>query len=88
MSLVAASVASAQSRKPGAPGTQGNPLQFNVRDFSAKGDGATKDTSAFQRALDRCAALGGGEVLVPAGNYRTARLRFARIRYCVSKRMP
>lgn len=44
-------------------------LTFNVRDFGAKGDGATKDTAAIQQAIDRCSVLGGGEVLVPAGNY-------------------
>src|SRR4051812_14006447 len=42
---------------------------FNVRDFGATGDGATKDTAAFQRALDACAVNGGGEVLVPTGRY-------------------
>lgn len=42
---------------------------FNVRDFGAKGDGTTKDTAAFQSALDTCAVSGGGDVLVPAGNY-------------------
>ncbi len=45
-------------------------VTLNVRDFGAKADGLTKDTAAFQEALDRCAVL-GGEVLVPAGNYRT-----------------
>jgi polygalacturonase len=42
---------------------------LNVRGFGAAGDGITKDTAAFQTALDACAAAGGGEVLVPAGNY-------------------
>ena len=42
---------------------------FNVREFGATGDGVTKDTAAFQRALDICAVSGGGEVLVPAGRY-------------------
>ena len=42
---------------------------LNVRTFGALGDGTTKDTAAFQKALDDCAAAGGGEVLVPAGNY-------------------
>ena len=42
---------------------------FNVRDFGAVGDGTNKDTVAFQKALDACAVSGGGEVLVPAGNY-------------------
>jgi len=44
---------------------------LNVRDFGATGDGTTKDTAAIQQALDRCWVLGGGEVLVPAGNYLT-----------------
>ncbi len=42
---------------------------YNVRDFGATGDGVTKDTRAFQKALDACAVNGGGEVLVPAGRY-------------------
>ena len=46
-------------------------LTLNVRDFGAIGDGMTKDTAAIQQAIDRCWVLGGGEVLVPAGNYLT-----------------
>ena len=42
---------------------------YNVRDFGAAGDGTTKDTKAFQKALDTCAVNGGGDVLVPAGKY-------------------
>ena len=42
---------------------------LNVRTFGAVGDGTTKDTAAFQKALDDCSAAGGGEVVVPAGNY-------------------
>src|SRR4051812_7722677 len=42
---------------------------YNVREFGATGDGTTKDTRAFQKALDTCAVSGGGEVLVPAGHY-------------------
>ena len=42
---------------------------YNVRDFGATGDGVTKDTRAFQQALDTCAVNGGGEVVVPAGHY-------------------
>jgi polygalacturonase len=44
-------------------------VSLNVRDLGAKGDGSTNDTAAFQATLDRCAALGGGEVLAPAGDY-------------------
>lgn len=43
--------------------------KFSVRDFGATGDGTTKDTTAFQKALDTCAVSGGGEVVVPAGKY-------------------
>ena len=46
-------------------------LVFNVRDFGATGDGKTKDTLSIQQAIDRCYVLGGGEVLLPQGNYLT-----------------
>ena len=55
--------ASAAPAKPG--------VHLNVRDFGALGNGKTKDTAAIQQALDRCPLLGGGEVLVPAGEYLT-----------------
>lgn len=42
---------------------------FNVRDYGAIGDGTTKNTVAFQRALDACAVAGGGDVIVPSGNF-------------------
>ena len=42
---------------------------FNVRKFGAAGDGTTKDTAAFQKAINACAAANGGEVVVPAGDY-------------------
>jgi polygalacturonase len=42
---------------------------LNVRSYGATGDGKTKDTAAIQKAIDTCADAGGGEVLVPAGDY-------------------
>jgi hypothetical protein len=58
--------AEAQSSAPGRPG---QPYAVNVRDFGAKGNGVDKDHPAIQRAIDRCAELGGGTVWVPAGRY-------------------
>ena len=49
-------------------------VHLNVRDFGAIGDGKSKDTLAVQQALDRCSLLGGGEVLLPAGEYLTGAL--------------
>src|SRR5436190_20024021 len=40
---------------------------YNIRDFGAKGDGATLDTAALQDAIDACNKDHGGIVLVPAG---------------------
>lgn len=39
----------------------------NVKDFGAKGDGASDDTAAIQSAIN---SLSSGEVHFPAGNYR------------------
>lgn len=51
---------------------EGSPkLNLNIRDFGAVGDGKTKDTVAIQQAIDRCYVLGGGDVVVPAGNFFT-----------------
>jgi hypothetical protein len=52
-----------------APGLATPEGTFNVRDFGAKGDGATLDTAAIQQAIEACAAAKGGEVLLPPGRY-------------------
>ena len=67
-----ASAAPAPIAKAKAPKTD---LRLDPRDFGAKGDGTSKDTVALQTALDRCAVLGGGQVVVPAGVYLTGALR-------------
>lgn len=47
--------------------------QFDVRDFGAKGDGVTNDTSAFQRAAAAINAAMGGTLLIPSGTYVVGR---------------
>jgi polygalacturonase len=44
----------------------------NPRDFGAKADGTTKDTTAIQSAIDACATKGGGTVQLTAGTYLSA----------------
>jgi hypothetical protein len=41
-------------------------VKANVKDFGAKGDGATDDTAAFRRAIEE---THGGALLIPAGKY-------------------
>lgn len=49
---------------------------YDVRDFGAIGNGVTKNTRAFQQALDTCAVNGGGEIAVPAGRYLIGSIQF------------
>jgi len=49
-------------------------VEVNVKDLGATGDGKTKDTVSLQLAIERCSSLGGGEVVVPAGDYLTGAL--------------
>jgi polygalacturonase len=56
---------------PVKPGKSSTRVKLNILDFGAIGDGTTKNTAAIQQALDRCWLLGGGEVIVPSGNYLT-----------------
>lgn len=42
---------------------------FNIRDFGAVGDGKTLDTQAINKAIEECAAAGGGQILLPPGKY-------------------
>jgi polygalacturonase len=44
---------------------------FRITDFGAIGDGQTKNTQAFAKAIKACADAGGGIVLVPAGLWLT-----------------
>jgi hypothetical protein len=43
---------------------------IDVKDFGAKGDGATDDTTAIHNAVAALTAAGGGTLLFPEGTYR------------------
>jgi polygalacturonase len=50
----------------------GAPRNCDPRAYGAKVDGTTKDTVAIQKAIDTCAAHGGGVVRLTAGTYLSA----------------
>lgn len=50
-------------------GNVGTPGLFSVRDHGAAGDGKTLDTAAINKAIEACAAAGGGQVRFPPGAY-------------------
>ncbi len=52
----------------------GRPV-YNVRAFGAVGDGAHVDSPAINKAIEACAAAGGGTVWVPAGTYLSGSIR-------------
>jgi polygalacturonase len=64
-----------KDKKAVAASTAAKPkLSLNVRDYGATGDGKTKDTLALRMTIERCSVLGGGEVVVPAGDYLSGAL--------------
>jgi hypothetical protein len=48
---------------------------FNVKDYGASGRRGDNARSAIQRAIDECAAAGGGMVYLPPGEYTSGALR-------------
>ncbi|WP_031554888.1 glycoside hydrolase family 28 protein [Parvularcula oceani] len=78
MGLAATGAGRALGAQPSRPGEGDAPeASVDVRHFGAVGDGTTIDTPAVNRAIDHCAAMGGGTVVFPAGRYAcyTVRLK-------------
>lgn len=44
---------------------------FEITKFGARGDGAMMATDAIRKAIEACAAAGGGNVIVPEGTFLT-----------------
>ena len=61
------------------PTRQRGSTTLNVRNWGARGDGATDDTTAFQYAIDALPSS-GGTVVVPAGDYVIDPTRNVRLR--------
>lgn len=51
------------------PAAGAAPKRFVITDFGALADGKTVNTKAIQQAIDKCAAAGGGVVVVPNGTF-------------------
>jgi polygalacturonase len=51
------------------------PRSWDVRAFGARGDGATPDTAAINRAIEAAHAAGGGTVYFSAGTYLSFSIR-------------
>jgi polygalacturonase len=58
----------------------------NVLDYGAKPDGTTLSTASIQKAIDDCAAGGGGTVRIPAGRFLSGALRMkSRVTFLLEK---
>jgi polygalacturonase len=74
-SIAAAQETKTATPKHASPAMPAKPkLSLSIKDYGATGDGKTKDTLAIQQTIERCSAFGGGEVVVPAGDYLTGAL--------------
>jgi len=59
------------SRNPSVPLPEIPDRMFSITEFGARGDGVFLNTEAINRAIDSCASLGGGTVLIPEGLWLT-----------------
>jgi len=75
--LLPAVAAAAENETTVSPAVIDGQRQFNVVDFGAVAsagdlDDVPRNTNAIQKAIDACAASGGGRVVVPPGTFPTA----------------
>lgn len=71
--LLTISVAAGQAHADSAESAAGSEpsVVVDIRELGAVGDGKTLCTAALQKAIDQCAARGGGVVRLPAGVWLT-----------------
>src|SRR5438132_10728279 len=71
---------------PNFPLPQFKSASFNVRDFGATGNGEVNDTAAINRAIEKCSAAGGGDVVFLAGTYLAASIHLqSNVRFRLDK---
>src|SRR5215472_4155939 len=56
-------------QKAGSPTDRSSEATFNVRDYGATGRRSDDARPSIQKAIDACAAAGGGTVYLPPGEY-------------------
>jgi polygalacturonase len=59
----------AEGQKKRAVTAERRVIEYDVREFGAKGDGQTLDTAAINQTIEAAAAAGGGTIRFPAGTY-------------------
>ncbi|MGZ5498249.1 MAG: glycosyl hydrolase family 28-related protein, partial [Candidatus Aminicenantales bacterium] len=69
IAVIGAMVLFPSCKKPESEGPLPSSLVFNVKDFGATGIKEDLAQEAIQRAVDACAAAGGGTVFIPPGQY-------------------
>jgi hypothetical protein len=67
--LLAVVAATNPGRSAAAAESAGRAGEFCITEYGGVGDGTTPNTAAIQKAVDACAAAGGGRVVVPAGTF-------------------
>jgi hypothetical protein len=71
---------------PNFPTPQFKSQSFNVRDFGATGNGRDNDTAAINRAIEKCSASSGGDVVFPKGTYLAASIHLqSNVRLMIDK---
>src|SRR3954471_5728497 len=77
LTLFACSIVWADFSPPNIPQPKFGSKTVEVKEFGATGDGTTNDTPAINKAIEKCAAGGGGTVHFAAGKYLVASVHLA-----------
>ena len=86
LSIFARAAAPDPCSPPNFPLPQFGSAKVNVRDLGATGNGRDNDTPAINRAIEKCSASGGGDVMFPAGTYAAASIHLqSNVRFVLDK---